>query len=67
MRTFVRGTDKGNALLLSVALVFILSTAVMLAIPRILALKKYAAKYRTEVLEDIEKKNMEIMLLYDLR
>lgn len=67
MRISVHGTDKGNALLLALVLIIILSTAVMSLIPRILATKEYARAYKADILRGIEEKNREILNRYDLR
>ena len=67
MRILIHGTDSGKALLTALILIFILSTVIMTLIPRISAMKSYAHNYKTRVINDIEKSNMEIINLYDIR
>jgi type II secretory pathway pseudopilin PulG len=67
MRISIRGTDKGNALLLALVLIIILSTAVMSLIPRISATRAYAKEYKYQVIRNIEQNNREIINLYDIR
>jgi len=66
MLTFIRGNDKGNAVLMALILIIILSTLFLSFVPRIFALDNFAREYRTQVINDIESKNMEIRMRYDL-
>ena len=61
MRTFIRGTDKGNAVLIALILVMALSTVFISFIDRINAKKQYALEYKARVIQTIEQTNMEIL------
>ena len=65
MQTFIHGTDKGNALLMALVLIIILSTTFMSLLPRISAIKQYSQNYKVQVIQNIERNNMEILRQYD--
>jgi len=67
MRILIHGIDSGKALLIALVLIFILSTAIITLIPRISAMRLYTQNYKTRVINDIEKSNMEIINKYDIR
>ena len=66
MLKFIRGTDKGNAVMTALVLVLALSFIFMSMIPRIISLKRYANEYKAKVIRDIEHSNREILNKYDL-
>jgi len=65
MRTFIHGTDKGNAVLTALVLIAVLSTILVSLIPRITSSKRYAQEYKKQVLEAIERSNKEVLNIYD--
>ena len=66
MRIFIRGNDRGNAVLMALILITILSTLFISFVPRIRTIKDFACEYKTQVLHGIEHENMEIKEHYDL-
>ena len=66
MRMFIHGTDKGNAVLIALVSIIILSTIVVTLTPRIIATKKYSQDFKTKVIRTIEESNKEIIIHYDL-
>ena len=66
MRIFFRGSDKGNAVLTSLALIIIMSTLFITFVPRITANKSFSREYKTRILYDIAQKNREAIERYDL-
>ena len=66
MLKFVRGTDRGNAVMTALVLVLALSFIFMSLAPRILSLKRYAYEYKAKVIRDMEQDNREMLNKYDL-
>ena len=66
MRIFIHGTDKGNAVMIALVLILVLSTIFITLVPRINAIKQSARKYKAQVILTIEQSNKEIINLYDL-
>ncbi|GHU96935.1 hypothetical protein FACS189483_01420 [Spirochaetia bacterium] len=66
MRISIRGNDRGNAILLSVSLILILSLIFVSLVPRIIALDTMAKTYKAAVIREIDEANREIMQTYDL-
>jgi predicted signal transduction protein with EAL and GGDEF domain len=66
MRTFIRGTDKGNAVLTAIALIMILTTLFITFVPRIFSVRRYALQYKERVTNSIEEENRRLINLYDL-
>ena len=65
MRIFIRGTDKGNAMLTALVLIIVLSTIFISLVPRISGVKQYAAEYKAKTILSIEQYNKEVMNQYD--
>jgi len=63
---FIRGTDKGNAVITVLVLIMVLSSVTLSLIPRILSTRQFAHKYKADVVYNIELSNMEIMADYEL-
>jgi len=61
MPKFIRGTDKGNAIITVLVLIMILSFITLSFIPRIITTKQFAHKYKTSIIRNIEISNREIM------
>jgi competence protein ComGC len=61
MPKFIRGTDKGNAVITVLVLIMVLSLITLSSIPRIIATKQFAHKYKASVIRDIERSNREII------
>ena len=66
MRTFIRGTDKGNAVLTAIALIMILTTLFITFVPRIFSVRRYALQYKERAINSIEEENRRLINLYDL-
>jgi competence protein ComGC len=66
MRIFFHGNDKGNAVLLSLVLIMVLSLLFLTLVPRITAIRRFSYTYKESVLNEIKKSNREIMERYDL-
>jgi competence protein ComGC len=66
MRIFFHGNDKGNAVLLSLVLIMVLSLLFLTLVPRITAIRRFSYTYKESVLNKIKKSNREIMERYDL-
>ena len=66
MLTSIRGNDKGNALMMALVLIIILSTLFVAVVPRIIALNDFSSEYMTRVIRGIEQENREIRARYDL-
>jgi hypothetical protein len=62
---FIRGTDKGNAVITALVLIMVLSSVTLSLIPRILSTKQFALKYKAIVIHNIELSNKEIMKNYE--
>jgi competence protein ComGC len=65
MPKFVRGTDKGNAVITALVLIMVLSFITLSLIPRIISTKQFAHKYKANVIRSIEFSNREIMRNYE--
>jgi len=63
---FIRGTDRGNAVITVLVLIMILSSVTLSLIPRILSTKQFIHKYKASVVHNIELSNMEIITNYEL-
>jgi len=66
MKRFIRGNDKGNAVLLSLVLILTLSLLFLSLMPRIIAINKYSHAYKERILQAIQNTNKEIIARYDL-
>jgi len=66
MLTSIRGSDKGNALMMALVLIIILSTLFVAVVPRIIALNDFSSEYMARVIRGIEQENREIRARYDL-
>jgi len=64
MLKFIRGTDKGNAVITVLVLILVLSLITLSFIPRIISTKDFAHKYKANVIHSIELSNREIMRNY---
>ena len=58
--------DKGNAVLIALVLIMVLSTIFVTLAPRISAMKQFAHEYKAQVIRGIEQSNRELMNLYDI-
>jgi hypothetical protein len=63
---FIRGTDSGNAVIMVLVLIMVLSSVILSLIPRILSTRQFAHKYKASVVHNIELSNMEIIADYEL-
>ena len=66
MQKFIRGIDKGYAMIFSLVLILILSIICFTLIPRTSAIKHFANNYKIKTIKSIEKSNLELIKLYDL-
>ena len=66
MRTFIRGNDMGNAVLMALILIFILSTLFISFVPRITTARDFTREYKIRVIHIIEQENREVKERYDL-
>jgi len=62
---FIRGTDRGNAVITVLVLIMILSSVTLSLIPQILSTRQLAHKYKAIVVHSIELSNMEIIADYE--
>jgi type II secretory pathway component PulK len=67
MRTFIHGTDRGNATVTALVLVMVLSSVFIAFTARIGAAERLAVGYRTRIAAAIEESNREILSRYDFR
>ena len=67
MQIFTHGTDKGNATIMAMVLVIVLSSVFIAFITRIGATEQLAAEYKARVVAAIEESNREILNRYDFR
>jgi hypothetical protein len=65
MPKFIHGTDKGNAVLIAMVLIMVLSGIAISLVPRIGSIKRFAHAYKAEVIRGIEQSNREILGSYD--
>jgi competence protein ComGC len=65
MLKFIRGTDRGNAVITVLVLIMVLSLVVLSFVPRIMTVKQFAHKYKANVIRDIELSNREIIIKYE--
>jgi Tfp pilus assembly protein PilX len=65
MPKFIRGTDRGNAVITALVLIMVLSLITLSSIPRIISTRQYAHKYKASIIHDIEHSNREIMRNYE--
>ena len=66
MRTFIRGSDRGNAALTALILVMVLSSFFISLVPRVRAVNQYTSKYKALIIREIEEINREVLETYDL-
>jgi hypothetical protein len=66
MRTSFRGNDRGSALVISVALILILSFLFLTAVPYIISMGNNAEIYKGRIVNKIVEDNREIMRNYDV-
>jgi Tfp pilus assembly protein PilX len=66
MRISFRGSDKGSALFISVALILVLSLLFLSVVPYIISMEKNAGIYKDRVLRGVIDENREIMREHDL-
>lgn len=67
MQQLIHGTDKGNAVILSLVLIIVLSLIFLSTVPRISAMDQHARIQKEMVIQVIEISNLEIMSRYDFR
>lgn len=67
MQISFRGNDEGNALLISVVLIMVLSLLFLTIVPHITALKNIGRQEKARVLAKVERQNREVMEKYDIR
>ena len=60
MPKFIRGSDKGNAIITVLVLIMVLSFITLSLIPRIISTQQFAYKYKANVIRNIELSNGEI-------
>ena len=60
MLKYIRGTDKGSAVITALVLIMVLSLITLSLIPRIMSTKQFAHKYKANVIRNIELSNREI-------
>jgi len=65
MLKFIRGTDKGNAVITVLVLIIVLSLITLSLIPRIMSTKQFAHKYKADVIRSIELSNREVIGNYE--
>jgi type II secretory pathway component PulK len=63
---FIRGTDRGNAVITALVLIMVLSSVTLSLIPRIMSAEQFARKYKASVLYNIKLSNTEIINNYEL-
>jgi hypothetical protein len=66
MQISIRGNDKGNATLIAMSLIIILSFALLSIVPRIINMGQTAHLYKAKVLSEIGEINKELVTTYDL-
>ena len=66
MRTFIHGTDTGNAVLTALILIIAFSTVFVSLVPYIISTERFAHEYKTQIIYAIEQSNKEAIKLYDL-
>ena len=66
MQIFIHGTDKGNAVLLTLVLIIMLSAIFITVVPRVISLKQFSHEYKAQILRSIEQSNKEKEIQYDL-
>jgi hypothetical protein len=65
MLKFIRGTDKGNAVITALVLIIVLSLTTLSLLPRIMSTKQFAQKYKANTINKIELLNREIIDNYE--
>jgi len=65
MPKFIRGTDKGNAVITALVLIMVLSLTTLSLIPRIMSTKQSAQKHKANIIHKIELLNGEIIKNYE--
>ena len=66
MLQYTPGSDRGNAILLSLILILTISLIFLSLLPRVTAISKYATEYKENVILKIQSENREIITKYDL-
>jgi len=66
MRIFIRGTDKGNATLVALVLIIVLSSVFIAFTARVGAAERFAREYKARLISAIEETNREILSNYDI-
>lgn len=65
MQTFIRGSDRGNVVLMALILIIVLSTLFISLAARINAINNFSRDYKARVMHTIEQENREIRERYD--
>ena len=65
MRIFIRGTDSGNATVMAMVLVMVLSSVFISFMARVNAAELFARDYKERVVAAIEESNREVLNRYD--
>ena len=66
MQILIHGNDRGNAMLIVLVLILILSVTFMSFTAHINSLEKLANRTKTELMIDIEQSNTEVRNRYDI-
>jgi hypothetical protein len=66
MRTLLRGSDRGNALIGAVLLVLVFSLLFLSLVPRVMVMAENARLFKERALIQIEKENREILQRHDI-
>jgi len=66
MRTFIHGTDRGNAMLTVLVLIAVLSSVFLALTAYVRSVKRYTHEYKSGVIRNIERLNREAENNYDL-
>lgn len=66
MRTLLRGSDRGNALIGAVVLLLAFSLAFLSLVPRVMAMGQNARLFKERALIRIEQENEEILRRHDV-
>jgi hypothetical protein len=66
MQMSIHGTDKGNATVIAMVLIMLLSSVFITFTARLGAAERFAAEYKARVIAEIEESNREILSKYDI-
>ena len=62
MRMYIHGTDRGNAMLIVLIMIIIMSTILISLVSRTAAIKRFALEYKKEIILNIEQSNREFIV-----